>query len=109
MVLTNDNRVWLRWVRSTDEQIEAYRIEEDNGTAWRVIGRVADRPGQWIYQMLSGVLADLTTYRWRVIGLDAYGNASEPLEIGPEAIVRTPDAPSVTVSYDEELNRVTVS
>jgi len=98
----------LFWVRSLDSGVDYYRIDQklDAGD-WSAVGRVAAVAGQWSYSYETGQLADLGTYTWRIVPVDAAGNDGTPTEIGPEKIVRTPDAPEFTATFDEGSTKVT--
>jgi hypothetical protein len=51
-------------------------------------------------------LDDLTTYTWRVIPIDAVGNEGTPLEIESESVVRRPDPPAFTATFDDGTSTV---
>ena len=59
--------------------------------------------------MLTPRLDDLSTYTWRVIPVNTAGNDGTALTIGPELIVRTPDAPNIEIVFDSGTTRVTFS
>lgn len=98
----------LWWVRSTDSTVSYYRVEEKLGAGdWetlRIVPQVAD---QWAYSLLTDRLDDLSSYTWRVIPVDAAGNDGTPITIGAELIVRTPDAPDFTATFDSGTTKVT--
>jgi len=97
--------IW--WCRSSDEDVDHYRVEQKKGSGdWEVLGSVA-AAGRWSYSYLSTQLDDLATYRWQVVPVDAAGNDGTAIEIGPEKIVRTPDAPDFTATYDSGTEKVT--
>lgn len=92
-------RKTLAWVRSLDGSTVEYRIDQrQDAGEWEEIGRVPAEPGRWEYRHLTDRLVDLTEYAWRIVPLDAVGNAGTPVELGRELVVRRPDAPSFTVA-----------
>ncbi len=98
----------LWWVRSTDSSVSYYRVDQKLGAGdWetlRIVPQVAD---QWAYSLLSDRLDDLSTYTWRVIPVDAAGNDGSAVTIGAELIVRTPDGPDFTATFDSGTTKVT--
>ena len=89
------------WVRSISSSARTYRIEQKIGSgSWLSIGVVSVDITLWNYQFITPRLLDLTTYSWRVIPVDFFGNDGTPIEIDNEYIVRTPDAPSFSVSLN---------
>ncbi len=100
--------IW--WVRSVDADVEQYRVEQKKDAGdWSAVATVFAVDGQWSYRLLSDRLCDLADYTWRVVPVDAAGNDGTPIEIGPETIVRTPDAPNFAISFDENTTKVTFS
>jgi hypothetical protein len=99
----------LWFVRSLAAAVVAYRIDQQqDGGDWTEIATVWAVPDQWAYQFATAVLDDLSIYSWRVVALDAAGNAcDEPLELGPEKMVRTPDAPAFEIALDAGAGTVT--
>lgn len=99
----------LWWNKSTEADVDHYRVEYAAGqsppASWTLIGTVRD-DGRWSYQMLSPRLDDLTWYWFRIVPVDATGNEGTAIEIGPEKIVRTPDAPSYSATYDDGTQEV---
>ena len=85
-----------------------YRVEQKLGAGdWetlRIVPQVAD---QWAYSLLTDRLDDLSSYTWRVIPVDAAGNDGTAITIGAELIVRTPDAPDFTATFDSGTTKVT--
>jgi hypothetical protein len=89
----------LTWIRSIDAETAVYRVEQQReAEGYEEIGYVGADAATWQYQLLSPRLDDLTTYDWRVIPVDASGVDGTPIAIGPESIVRRPDAPEFTVT-----------
>ena len=54
-------------------------------------------------------LEDLATYTWRVTPYDQAGNAGTALTIGPEKVVRRPDAPRWAWAFNDSTQRATFS
>ena len=101
------SRKTLWWVRSMDEAVEQYRIEEDkDGGGYSAVGVVWDEPGRWDYRWMTPVLEDLATYTWKIYPVDTASNDGTPITLGPEKIVRTPDAPEFQVTFDDGTTRV---
>lgn len=104
------SRRTLWWTRSLSADAAEYRIDQREGTdEWTTIAVVPQEIGKWDISIITGRLNDLTEYTWRIVALDAAGNESVPLTIGPERIVRRPDAPNFAVEFDTETERVTFS
>ncbi len=98
----------LFWVRNTDAAVQHYRIEQQqDGGDWTILARVWQRPGVWEQRCRTERLTDLSTYSWRIVPVDTAGNDGTVLTIGPEKIVRTPDAPDFTVAFDDGTQKVT--
>ncbi len=101
----------LEWVRSLGEDVAAYRIMQSTGvigTDAVQVGRVDHWDGDWSYRFTTGRLGDLTWHRWWIVPIDVAGNeGSLGPTIGPETVVRRPDAPDFTATYDEGTQRVT--
>ncbi len=79
---------------------------EPAGEAYVTIADVRD-DGSWTYRIVTPRLDDLTWYWFRVVPYDAAGNAGTALVAFREYVVRTPDAPDVTVTYSSGTQRVT--
>ena len=100
----------LWWVRSIDASIDHYRVEQQqNAGAWSIVARVPHDGNLWHYWLLSGRLDDLSDYAWRIVPVDAAGNDGDWTLIGPEKIVRTPDAPDFAIAYDAGTDKVTIT
>jgi hypothetical protein len=98
----------LWWVRSLDTDVLYYRVDQQLSAGdWEEVAQVHAEPGRWDYQWRTGRLDDLSEHAWRIVPLDAAGNDGTPITIGPERIVRRPDAPAFTLVYDAGPNRVT--
>jgi hypothetical protein len=88
--------------------VDFYRVEQQRASeAWTVLGIVRQLSGQWSFSLETPRLDDLTAYTWRVIGVDVAGNDGAPLVLGPETMVRTPNAPRFTISFDDVSHKVT--
>ena len=98
----------LFWLRSLATDIASYRVEQrKNAGSWTSIGVVNHVAGQWSYSLLSPRLDDLADYEWRVVPVDVAGNDGTALTLDAVRIVRTPEAPDFTVTFDEGTTRVT--
>jgi hypothetical protein len=98
----------LVFVRSLDADVDRYKIEQQqNGGSWALLGYVPQDDSKWNYEVLSPRLADLTTYAWRVTPIDIAGNTGTPATIAAEYIVRTPDAPDFSASFNPATSKVT--
>lgn len=104
-------RYTIHWVRSLSGDVQQYVVEQRIGTGgdpWTEITRVPHNVNAWDYQLLSGKLVDLTAYDFRVRSADGAGN----VEAGGLAqmdvnVVRVPDAPNWTFTYNPATDRVT--
>jgi hypothetical protein len=97
----------LWWTRSLDANVAAYRVEQKASDGdWTTLAEVPPEADQWGFSVLTGRLDDLTVYTWRVTPIDAAGNEGTPITIGPETVVRTPDAPNFTAELDAETQTV---
>lgn len=98
--------VW--WVRSMADDVAAYRVEQNRAAAgWETVATVPHVPGRWAYSLITDRLDDLTAYQWRVVPVDTAGNDGTPATIDAETVVRTPDAPTYAISFDEGTTEVT--
>lgn len=100
--------IW--WVRSADSDVERYLVEQQkDGGAWSTIGTVPHVDGQWSYQFLSPRLTDLSSYAWRVTPYDAALNAGTAVTLDTVKVVRTPDAPAFTATFNAGPTTVTLA
>ena len=98
----------IRFVTSLADTIARYCVQQQkNGGAWETIGYVQDNPGGWSYSVQTDMLDDLATYAWRVIPIDTAGNQGTALALGSELIVRTPDAPDFSFTFNAGAATVT--
>jgi hypothetical protein len=103
------SRKKLFWLRSF-ETIAEYRIEQKIGEgSWTTLAKVPHDSKKWMHEFLTQPLKDLTVYTWRVFPVDAAGKAGDPVVIGPETIVRMPDAPKFSAVFDPETLTVTIA
>jgi hypothetical protein len=101
------SRRTLWWVRSLSIDAANYRIDQREGAGdWTTIALVPQEAGKWDYSVITDRLEDLTEYTWRIVALDAAGNEADPLVIGPETIVRTPDATNFTAEFEAETQTI---
>jgi hypothetical protein len=100
----------LWWIRSLATDVRTYRVQQRASLGeWETIADVAALGNTWEYSCTTPRLDDLTTYEWRVVPIDAVGNEGTPLVIESESVVRRPDPPDFTATFDEETLRVTFS
>jgi hypothetical protein len=106
----------LFWVRSLDVEIDKYRIEQAQKApaagswgAWTPLAIFPDDPSKWSYQFTTAVLADLTDYRWQIVPIRKGSIDGDPLPLGPEFVLRTPDAPAYTISFNPVTGRITIT
>ena len=98
----------LWWTRTLDPEAALYRIDQQkDGGAWTEVGSQPQDNSAWEYTFMTEKLTDLSTYSWRIVFVDAVGNDGYYLETLPEKIVRTPDAPDYTISFDAGTTKVT--
>jgi hypothetical protein len=100
----------ITWHPSESADVAHYRIEQlKSGGDWTAIGTVMHEPRTWEYRFESPRLDDLTEYSWRVIPVDRAENDGTAITTEVEQVVRTPDAPDFTVSFDPGTTRVAFS
>lgn len=98
--------IW--WIRSTDDDVANYRVEQKKGEGdWTSIGIVRRNGATWAYSLLSPRLDDLSAYQWRVTPVDEAGNDGTAKTVQSEDVVRTPDAPDFTATFDSGTTKVT--
>lgn len=98
----------LWWCRSIDADVDHYRIEEQvDGGDWSTIGLVPHDDATWQYELVTERLDDLADYAWRVVPVDRAGNDGTAIALRTERVVRTPDAPDFTATFDPDTTRVT--
>lgn len=98
----------LCWIRSLGTAVAHYRVEQKKGAgSYSTVATVAHEEDRWSYSCLTERLDDLSEYTWRITPVDQAGNDGTAITVGPEMIVRTPNAPDFTVSFDGGTSRVT--
>ncbi len=103
------SRRTLFWTRSLSADVASYRVEQKKGAGgWSTIATIT-RTQAWSYSVTTGRLNDLTQYTWRIVPVDSAGNDGTAIVVGPEMIVRTPDAPDFSIAFDGEDQAVTFS
>jgi len=89
----------LIWNRSIDTDTTYYRVEQQRAAeGYEQIGIVNADPNTWQYRYLSPRLDDLTSYDWKITPVDSLEVDGTPIAIGPELIVRNPDAVEFSVT-----------
>lgn len=99
------SRFTLSWYAVTDT--DYYRIDEYVGGEWLVCAKLTD-DGAGYFKWVTRVLQDATTHQFRVVAVDAAGNESTATTM-TALMVRHPDPPDVTYSYDSGTGKVTVA
>jgi len=98
----------LWFVRSTGA--DHYLLEQQkNGGEWEQVCSHWPNTDQWDYTIQLASLEDLATYVWRIVPVDAAGNRGSARVLESERIVRAPDAPNYTISFDPGTANVTFS
>lgn len=97
----------LWWTRSVDTDTSYYIVEqkEDAGD-YAEVARIW-QGDEWTQSFVTDALTDLATYYWRITPVDTSENEGTPTVIGPDVIVRRPDAPDFTVEYDSGTQKIT--
>lgn len=98
-------RATLNWRAQTDAT--EYRVEEYVSAAWterQVIP--ANGSGSYVWQ--SRWLEDETTHQFRVVPVNSAGNDGTPLAFSM-LLVRIPDVPRVTYTYNATTDKVTIA
>ena len=110
----NTYSLWLEWTdlrcRLLTRDIGAALREagpQALGGDWSPIATVAYQAGAWDYRITSPRLDDLADYAWRVSSVDAAGNVGSATSLTARTIVRTPDAPEFTATFDDGTTKVT--
>jgi hypothetical protein len=100
-------RETLWWIRSADSDVAAYKVEQQKDAgSWLTIATVDSVVNQWEYQLTTPQLDDLGDYVWRVSAVDAAGTVGPSAVLNTKTIVRTPDAPEFTATFDSGTLRV---
>jgi len=98
-------RLRLQWGREDDT--DHYLIEEVVDAAWTERARVRD-DGRQYFHWLTRWLEDSTSHQFRVTPIGTNGNAGTAVAFTC-LMVRHPDPPDVSMSYDEGTGDLTVS
>lgn len=99
----------LWWCRSLSTDVASYRVEQQqDGGSWTAIATVHAVAEQWDYRHLTERLVDLAEYAWRVIPVDQAGNDGTAISLSAVTVVRWPDAPEWTFSFDAGTDLVTI-
>lgn len=85
---------------------KSYRIQILEGVVWRTVGTVLDN-GLNAFTYHTDWLADSITHQFRMIPVDAANNLGTELE-HDFLMVRHPDVPSVSYTYDSGTGKITV-
>lgn len=95
-------RVTLEWIRALEDDTSHYRIEQSkNFGPFTLLGKVKHIIGQWSYRFVTSRLDDLASYTWQITPVDSHGNLGpDPVGTPSRQIVRWPDAPNFTATFD---------
>jgi len=98
-------------ITRTDQSYDVSRVDMGwhyvGAFAWETIGIVPHDDAQWVYSLLSPRLDDLADAEFRVVPVDKAGNDGTALALSSERVVRTPDGPDFTVTFDSGTTKVT--
>ena len=91
----------LWWNRSIATDVSHYLAEENKASAGYVeLASIPHDDNVWDYRQLTDPLDDLTSYEWRIRPVDLAGNIGTAVSLAAENVVRFPDAPDFTASFD---------
>lgn len=101
----------LFWIRSVDLTVDYYRVEQQKTTGgeWVLLGVVEDSPTQWSYTYTTDRLDDLTVYTWRIVPVGLGVVLGTSTTIGPETVVRQPDSPDFTATWNASPRTITIA
>ncbi len=85
----------------------SYRVKELVGAAWTERMSITSDGRPW-YSYQSRFLEDVTTHQFRVYAVSAAGNDSSAVELDV-LMVRCPDAPKVTGTYNTTTDKITIT
>lgn len=103
--LAYPGRVKLNWLTVTGA--EKYRIQKFVSSTWENVGE-APEDGLGAFNFATDWLSDSTVHKFRMVPIDAAGNLGTPFE-HEFLMVRHPDVPNVSYSYDSETGKITVT
>jgi hypothetical protein len=98
--------LFLGW--KADSDAVQYRVEENVASVWTLRALVTAQAGEDWLTHATGVLVDETQAEWRVIPVDAAGNQGTAKTF-TVLMVRYPDPPSVTFTYNAGTGAVTLA
>jgi len=98
----------LWWTRSGSPDAVHYRVVQvDQFLTQTIIAEVDALDEQWSFSVQTPRLIDGTLYEWWVYPYDKAGNQGTRVEIEPlAAVLRVPDAPRFTATYNGGTQRV---
>lgn len=97
----------LFWTASADTDTWYYLIEQNkNAAGWTTIGRIYDN-GNWSFAFLTLKLTDLASYQFRITPYDLADNAGTAKTLAAETVVRVPESPKFTISFNDGTDKVT--
>ena len=96
------------WFTRGGGDVARVRLEQsdDGGSTWSELAEFG-AGSSWSWEITTPRLDDLTSYLWRAVPVDAAGNDGTAREGLSELVLRTPDAPTWSMSYSAGTNRVT--
>lgn len=98
----------ITWVRSLDAGIGSYIIQQSiNSGGYTTIATVPDEKGRWLYSFETLPLLDLTQYSFQIVAIDQNGIAGSTVTLPNELVVRKPDAPNFSATFDAGTTKVT--
>jgi hypothetical protein len=98
-------RIILTWWPSPLAVI--YRVEQYIDYMWVTLAEIPDR-GEAFFEFVTEPLADDTQHQFKVIPIHASG-AEKPELLITHQMVRAPDPPDVTVTYQDGSGKVTIA
>lgn len=98
---------WLTLQWPAVEDAEEYWVQEYADSAWATRGVITRSGASW-YRWETDYLDDESTAQWRVVPYAEGEIAGTPLAWSA-AMVRLPDVPQVSYSYDNSTATVTIS
>lgn len=102
----------LEWIRSfplAANPIAHYRIEQSkNANPYTTLALVAHDERKWSYRFVVTGLTDLAYYQFRIVPVGANGNDGDALVLSREQMVRHPDAPNFSATFNAGARTVTI-